>query len=129
MVWEDLLIVLRTMVTLSCWQVPAATLLSAQFDVGEPQPHQWSGNSSAAISLMLLRMYVFQRAGPGRPRLVAITITPLAASVPYSVVAEGPFTTSMDSMSAGLRSFRRLVASLKNGPLPSDPPPWLGRIE
>ena len=31
-------------------------------------------------------------------------ITPLAASVPYSVAADGPFTTSIDSISSGFRS-------------------------
>jgi hypothetical protein len=38
-----------------------------------------------------------------------MTMTPLAASVPYSVAADGPRTTSMDSISSGFRSFTRLV--------------------
>src|SRR5437762_8217564 len=51
-------------------------------------------------------------AGPGLPRFVEITITPLAASVPYSVDAEGPRTTSIDSMSSGLdRKSTRLNSS------------------
>ena len=37
-----------------------------------------------------------------------MTITPFAASVPYSVDAEGPFTTSNDSISSALMSFTRL---------------------
>ncbi len=44
---------------------------------------------------------------PGRPRLVLYTITPFAASVPYSTAADGPLTTSIDSMSSGLMSLRR----------------------
>jgi len=39
---------------------------------------------------------------PTRPRLVVIRITPFAASVPYSVAAEAPFTTSTDSISSGV---------------------------
>ena len=49
----------------------------------------------------------FQRVGPGRPRLVRIWITPLAASVPYSAAADGPLTISIDSMSSGLKSLSR----------------------
>jgi hypothetical protein len=45
---------------------------------------------------------------PARPRLVVITMTPFAASVPYSVAADGPFTTSTLSISSGLMSFTRL---------------------
>src|SRR5688572_26373014 len=52
--------------------------------------------------------YRLQRAGPGRPRFVLITITPLAASVPYRAAADGPLTTSTDSISSGLRSLTRL---------------------
>ena len=44
-------------------------------------------------------------AGPSRPRLVKIWMTPPDASVPYSVVAAGPFTTSMRSMSDAAMSF------------------------
>src|SRR5580658_6494377 len=39
--------------------------------------------------------------GPATPCLVMMTMTPLAASVPYSVAAAGPFSTSIDSMSLG----------------------------
>jgi hypothetical protein len=42
------------------------------------------------------------------PRLVVMTITPLAASVPYSVAAEGPRTISIDWISSGFRSPTRL---------------------
>jgi len=47
-------------------------------------------------------------AAPARPRFVVITMTPFAASVPYSVAADGPFTTSILSISDGLRSLTRL---------------------
>jgi hypothetical protein len=40
--------------------------------------------------------------------LVVITITPFAASVPYSVAADGPRTTSIDWISSGFRSPTRL---------------------
>ena len=43
------------------------------------------------------------------PRLVMIWTTPLDASVPYSVAAAGPLMISMDSMSSGLMSLRRLA--------------------
>ncbi|MBK8056306.1 MAG: hypothetical protein IPK33_00035 [Gemmatimonadetes bacterium] len=39
-----------------------------------------------------------------------MTITPLEASVPYSVAADGPFTISMLSISLGLMSCARLWA-------------------
>src|SRR5258708_38962163 len=35
-------------------------------------------------------------------------ITPVEAAVPYSAAADGPFTTSMDSISSGLMSLIRL---------------------
>ena len=38
-----------------------------------------------------------------------MTMTPLAASVPYSVAADGPRTISMLSISSGLRSPMRLA--------------------
>src|SRR5206468_1152484 len=41
------------------------------------------------------------------PDFVVIRITPFAASVPYSVEADGPFSTSMDSISSGLMSLKR----------------------
>src|SRR4029077_14717 len=44
---------------------------------------------------------------PGRPRFVLYTMTPLAASVPYRTAAEGPFTTSIDSLLSGLMSLMR----------------------
>src|SRR4051794_32385745 len=47
-----------------------------------------------------------QRALPAWPFLVVITMTPLAASVPYSVAAEGPFTISMSEISSGFSVFR-----------------------
>jgi hypothetical protein len=55
--------------------------------------------------------------------LVVTRITPFAASVPYSVAAEGPFTTSMFSISSGLRSPTRL------GALPPVPPPLPVAVE
>jgi hypothetical protein len=39
-----------------------------------------------------------------RPLRVVIWMTPLPARAPYSDAAAAPFTTSMFSMSAGLRS-------------------------
>ena len=48
---------------------------------------------------------------PAEPRFVKIWITPPAASVPYSVVAAGPFTTSTRSMSAGLMPSRALMSA------------------
>ena len=56
-------------------------------------------------------------AGPARPFLVVTTITPLAACVPYNVAADGPFTTSIDSISSGFRLFIMLGA-----PVPIPPP-------
>ena len=52
---------------------------------------------------------------PDVPRFVVMTMTPFAASVPYNVAADGPFTTSIDSISAGLMSSRR------EGPEPPTP--------
>ena len=43
-------------------------------------------------------------AAPALPCLVKIWMTPPEASVPYSVVADGPFTISMWSMSSGAMS-------------------------
>ena len=42
---------------------------------------------------------------PAMPRLVKIWITPLAASVPYSVVADAPLITSIRSMSSAAMSW------------------------
>ena len=49
------------------------------------------------------------RAGPGVPRLVMTWMTPFDASVPYRVVAAGPFTISTLSMSSGLKSLKREI--------------------
>ena len=60
------------------------------------------GSERGPKSPMLLMPALASRvhtAGPSRPRLVKIWITPPEASVPYSVVAAGPFTTSMRSIS------------------------------
>src|SRR5688572_21993733 len=51
---------------------------------------------------------VVHRALPARPFFVVTTMTPLDASVPYSVAADGPFTTSTSWMSSGLRPFRNV---------------------
>ena len=48
------------------------------------------------------------RAGPGVPRFVLMTITPLLAAVPYRVEAAGPITTWYDSISLGSMSSTRL---------------------
>src|ERR1051325_2978294 len=48
---------------------------------------------------------------PGLPRLVVMTIAPLAASMPYRAEASGPFSTVSVSMSSGFRSAARLVKS------------------
>src|SRR5207247_1227848 len=48
---------------------------------------------------------------PARPRFVLITIAPLAASMPYSAAASGPFSTVSVSMSCEFRSAARLVKS------------------
>src|SRR5438309_4007116 len=54
---------------------------------------------------------------PEWPRFVVMTMTPFAASVPYSVAADGPFTISISSISCGSRFVRLLVAALVD-PLP-----------
>src|SRR6476619_19641 len=66
--------------------------------------------------------YTFQRPVPARPFLVVMTMTPFAASVPYSVAADGPFTISMFSMSSGLMSPKRLKFA---PPLPNAVDPLL----
>src|SRR5215475_9275296 len=43
---------------------------------------------------------------PARPFFVVTTMTPFAASVPYSVAADGPFTISMSSISSGFSELR-----------------------
>src|SRR3954466_7765570 len=52
--------------------------------------------------------YQVQRVGPARPFFVVMTMTPFAASVPYSVAADGPFTISMSSISSGDIVLRKL---------------------
>ena len=52
--------------------------------------------------------YHVQRVAPAFPFFVVMTMTPFAASVPYSVAADGPFTISMSSISFGSRSLRKL---------------------
>src|SRR5258708_20291712 len=64
--------------------------------------------------------YTVQRALPGWPCLVLITTTPFAASVPYSADAAGPFTTSIDSKSSGLRSLMRLGGAHPTSHTPDD---------
>ena len=49
----------------------------------------------------------FQRGRQAMPRFVVMRMTPLAACVPYSVPAAGPFAISMLAMSSGFRSLRR----------------------
>ena len=46
---------------------------------------------------------------PGRPRLVVMMTTPLAAFEPYRAAAEAPLRTSTFAMSFGLRSAMRLT--------------------
>src|SRR5256885_13813527 len=58
----------------------------------------------------------FQCVAPARPFLVVMTMTPFAASVPYSVAADGPFTISMSSISSGEKLLRK----------PNVVPPLLG---
>src|SRR5688572_21113168 len=55
---------------------------------------------------------VDHRALPARPFFVVTTMTPLEASVPYSVAADGPFTTSTSWMSSGLRPFRNVELAM-----------------
>ena len=43
------------------------------------------------------------------PFFVVMTMTPLAASVPYSVAADGPFTISMSAISSGFSTLSMLV--------------------
>ena len=70
-------------------------------------------------------LYTLHWGGPAAPRLVRISTTPLAASVPYSVEAEGPLTISIDSISSGLRSFRRLGLV---PPIPMLDPVWQSEL-
>ena len=46
----------------------------------------------------------FHRVGPATPRLVLMTMTPLAASEPYIAEADGPRRMSIDSMLLGSMS-------------------------
>ncbi len=56
----------------------------------------------------------FQRGVELAPFFVMMLITPFAASVPYSVAALGPLRTSIDSMSSGLKSFKREIGDEPN---------------
>ena len=56
--------------------------------------------------LMPVVMSADHRGAPVAPFFVKMWITPLDASVPYSVVAAAPLITSIRSMSAALMSFR-----------------------
>jgi hypothetical protein len=47
------------------------------------------------------------RVVPALPFLVVMRMTPFAASVPYSVAADGPLRTSMVSISDGSMSSKR----------------------
>src|SRR2546427_5805446 len=67
---------------------------------------KFAGQSARSLSVPP-SAYAVHFVGPGRPCLVRNWITPLAASVPYSAAAEGPFTTSTASKSSGLKSFKR----------------------
>src|SRR5262245_49421418 len=82
----------------------ALNLVAAVSDFAEPQfgLMRSTGRSSAACSALK-----FQRADPVEPFLVKIWITPFEASVPYSVAAAAPFSTSMRSMDDGSMSSRR----------------------
>ena len=63
--------------------------------------------SGLGIQLPPPRAVNSSRGRPAFPFLVVIWMTPFDASVPYSVAAAGPFTTSIDSMSSGLMSLSR----------------------
>ena len=58
---------------------------------------------------MPTRWVIETRVLPLWPRLVRITMTPLAAFEPYRAAAEAPLRTSRLSMSLGLRSAMRLT--------------------
>src|SRR5689334_21370481 len=58
----------------------------------------WYGFRSCTCPVSVNQL---QRVVPERPRRVVITMTPLEASVPYSVAADGPFTISTFSISSG----------------------------
>src|SRR5688572_14893066 len=64
-----------------------------------------------------------KRNGPAPPFLVLMTITPLAASVPYRLAADGPRSTSIDSMVFGSMSSNRDGASPDRSAPPGVNPP------
>ncbi len=90
---------------------PAVPTLELFTSMGVMEPDAWNGNLTRPVlpggSLIVPVTEV--KPPVARPRLVMMLITPAEASAPYSVAAAGPFTTSMDSMSSGERSFRRLT--------------------
>ena len=67
-------------------------------------------------------MRKLNRGAPALPRLVKIWITPLDASLPYSVAAAAPFRTSMRSIDSGLMSSKRDGAAAAV-PMLVPPPP------
>src|SRR5260370_16613626 len=67
---------------------------------------KFAGQSARSLSVPP-SAYAVHFVGPGSPCFVRNWIRPLAASVPYSAAAEGPFTTSTASKSSGLKSFKR----------------------
>ena len=78
----------------------------------------WLRNSPASKTSILLE--IEERAAdtekfisvfPDLPFLVVITTTPLDALEPYTAVALASFSTSIDSISAGLRKFNGLVST------------------
>src|SRR5262245_43787930 len=107
---------------LSCVHSPKATAARVQLLVeGWPppvreSPHQLSGNLATGMSVVANLLHARHLVSPGWPRLVVMTITPFAASAPYSVPAAAPFTVSMDSMSLTFRSLSRLDGSAPNTP-------------
>ncbi len=69
-------------------------------------------------SLMAVRSpWKLNRGAPARPRFVKIWITPLDASVPYSVAAAAPFRISMRSMDSGGMSSRRVALPCPEPPM------------
>src|SRR5438046_371790 len=68
------------------------------------------GGTHPAASLnywLLLESMKVNSCPPASPFFVMMFITPLAASVPYSVAAAGPLSTSMLSISSGAMSLNR----------------------
>src|SRR3954470_22149364 len=89
---------------------PAATWMSRQRAYGEADVCPMSAYELIYLVRSVMppaSAFHVQRVAPARPRFVVTTMTPFAASVPYSVAADGPLTISIDSISSGLRSLRR----------------------